>query len=140
MRSTTASASDRAGWTGRPTKWEASANAGSVCARAPVEALVIRQYAWVTEPADVALEVEKWFEERGYKVETRGTSEGVAVDLVGDINPSVVLREYGSGPDSVLAILAAEQRWLVEEEGRGSVLGETYVDKARERLRRATIA
>jgi hypothetical protein len=91
----------------------------------------------VVEPTDVAREVETWFEAEGFKVHTRVTPEDVAVDLVGDVNPKVVLRGYGLGPDTVLAILAAEQRWLVEEEGRGSVLGDTYVDKARERLRRA---
>jgi hypothetical protein len=49
----------------------------------------------------------------------------------------VVIRDYAIAPDSVLAVLAAEQRWLVEEQGRGSVPGDTYVDKARESLRRA---
>jgi hypothetical protein len=39
-------------------------------------------------------------------------------------------------PDATLAILAAEQRWKVEQDGMGSVSGRTYVDKARERLRR----
>ena len=58
-------------------------------------------------------------------------------DLVGDVNPLVVIRDYAIAPDSVLTVLAAEQRWLVEEEGRGSMPGDTYVDKARESLRRA---
>ncbi|HZA87334.1 MAG TPA: hypothetical protein VE466_10665 [Acidimicrobiales bacterium] len=49
----------------------------------------------------------------------------------------VVIRDYAIAPDSVLTVLAAEQRWLVEEEGRGSMPGDTYVDKARESLRRA---
>jgi hypothetical protein len=35
-----------------------------------------------------------------------------------------------------LALLAAEQRYLVEEVGRGSVGGADYADKAEERLRR----
>jgi len=32
-------------------------------------------------------------------------------------------------------VLVAEQRYLVEQEGRGSVAGATYLDKARERVR-----
>jgi hypothetical protein len=91
----------------------------------------------VVNPLDVALEVERWFEQQGFVVVTRGTPDGVAVDLVGEVNPEVELRGYGFGPDSVLAVLAAEQRWLVEEEGRGSVAGETHAEKAHERLRRA---
>ena len=89
------------------------------------------------DEVDIALTVERWFEDQGFRVATRGTADGVIVDLVGDINPEVVLRHYASAPSAELAVLAAEQRWLVEEEGRGSVRGETYVDKAKERLRRA---
>jgi hypothetical protein len=33
--------------------------------------------------------------------------------------------------------IGGRTRWLVEEEGRGLVPGDTYVDKARESLRRA---
>jgi len=43
---------------------------------------------------------------------------------------------YASGPTEVLALLAAEQRYLVEQVGRGSVRGDTYLDNAEERLRR----
>jgi hypothetical protein len=43
--------------------------------------------------------------------------------------------DYGAGPDELLAVLVAEQRYLVEQEGRGSVAGATYLDKARERVR-----
>jgi hypothetical protein len=43
---------------------------------------------------------------------------------------------YADGPDEVLAMLAAEQRFLVEDRGSGAVSGATYLDKARERLRR----
>jgi hypothetical protein len=39
-------------------------------------------------------------------------------------------------PDELTAVLAAEQRYLVEQVGSGSVRGETYVEKARERVRR----
>jgi hypothetical protein len=43
---------------------------------------------------------------------------------------------YAHGPSDVLAVLAAEQRFLVENQASGAVSGATYVDKARERLRR----
>ena len=43
---------------------------------------------------------------------------------------------YAHGPSEVLATLAAEQRFLVEDRGAGSMSGGTYIDKARERLRR----
>ena len=89
------------------------------------------------DAVDVASEVERWFETQGFRVVLRGRYDGVVVDLLGDVNRSVVIRDYAIAPDSTLAVLAAEQRWLVEEEGRGSVRGDTYVDKARERLRRA---
>lgn len=35
-----------------------------------------------------------------------------------------------------MAILAAEQRYLAEEVGSGSLIGHTYAEKAAERLRR----
>lgn len=44
---------------------------------------------------------------------------------------------FASGPDELTAVLAAEQRYLAEEIGGGTVPGETYLDKARERIRRA---
>jgi len=39
-------------------------------------------------------------------------------------------------PDDLTAVLAAEQRYLVEQVGSGSVRGETYAEKARVRVRR----
>lgn len=99
--------------------------------------LLKRQSRRVPDEVDIALDVERWFEEQGFRVETRATPDGVVVDLVGDVNPEVVLKQYASAPTAALAVLAAEQRWLVEEQGSGSVRGETYVAKAEERLRRA---
>jgi hypothetical protein len=49
---------------------------------------------------------------------------------------TMVWPNYAHGPSEVLATLAAEQRFLVEDQGAGSVSGATYIDKARERLRR----
>lgn len=63
------------------------------------------------------------------------TVDGFVCDLV-VVDGSVAVAEYGAGPDELLAVLVAEQRYLVEEEGRGSVRGSTYLDKARERVRR----
>ena len=48
--------------------------------------------------------------------------------------------EYSRGPSPILAALAAEQRYKAEEIGSGTVLGRTYLDKARERLRRLGLA
>jgi hypothetical protein len=93
----------------------------------------------VADAVGVALEVERWFEVQGFRVVLRASSDGVVVDLVGDINPSVVFESYALGPESTLAVLAAEARWLVEEEGKPPLDDETYVDRARERLRRALL-
>jgi hypothetical protein len=49
---------------------------------------------------------------------------------------SIFWPTYAHGPSEVLAVLAAEQRFLVEDRGSGAVSGATYIDKARERLRR----
>jgi hypothetical protein len=43
---------------------------------------------------------------------------------------------FGGGPDPLRAVLAAEQRCLVEQVGSACLLGRTYVDKANERIRR----
>lgn len=48
----------------------------------------------------------------------------------------VIWPHYAAGPTESLAYLAAEQRYLVEEVGRGSLNGASYLDKAEERLRR----
>jgi hypothetical protein len=49
---------------------------------------------------------------------------------------TMVWSNYVHGPSEVLATLAAEQRFLLEDRGAGYVSGATYIDKARERLRR----
>lgn len=61
---------------------------------------------------------------------------GFWVDLVRVRTGDVSMRNYGSGPSELLAIMATEQRWLVEQEGSGSMPGGTYVEKGEERLRR----
>lgn len=38
------------------------------------------------------------------------------------------------GPDELLAVLSAEQRYLAEQAGLSAVDGVTYVDKAEERI------
>jgi hypothetical protein len=65
---------------------------------------------------------------------------GFWVDLVNMRTDEVQIRNYGSGPSELLAIMATEQRWLVEQEGSGSMPGDTYVEKAGERLRRNSAA
>lgn len=66
---------------------------------------------------------------------TRSEADGVVVDLTRE-DGTVLWPNYGIGPE-LLAVLAAEQRYLVEQEGRDAVAGATYLDKARERVRRA---
>jgi hypothetical protein len=68
----------------------------------------------------------------GLSFHVHGYGDAFSVDIVrGD--GTVV---YASGPDPLLAIVSAEQRYLAEECGGGTVRGATYLDKARERLRR----
>jgi hypothetical protein len=67
-------------------------------------------------------------------VESR-EAQNVVVDLLRS-DGSVPWPDYASGASEILAIFAAEQRYLVEEIGHGSAPGVTYADKAAERLRR----
>lgn len=73
-----------------------------------------------------------------FTIVTRPSDGGGFVADLMTTDGRVALRAYGSGPDPLLAALAAEQRYLVEEQGHGSVRGATYLDKAKERLRRWT--
>ncbi|SDZ46368.1 hypothetical protein SAMN05421684_5317 [Asanoa ishikariensis] len=57
------------------------------------------------------------------------------VDL-GRPDGTVVWPLFMRGPDPLLAVVSAEQRYLAEERGGGTVRGASYLDKARERLRR----
>lgn len=66
------------------------------------------------------------------------SSGGVVADIIG-ADGSVAWPTYSRGPDELLATLLAEQRYLVEEKASGSVVGVTYLEKARERLRRALV-
>ena len=70
---------------------------------------------------------------------TRHEGVDVVVDLTA-ADGSVLWPNYANGSDELLAVLVAEQRYLVEHEGRGSVRGATYLDKAHERIRRAVDA
>jgi SAM-dependent methyltransferase len=68
----------------------------------------------------------------------------VAVRQDGDTFVAELAREdgtifwpnYAHGPNEVLAVPAAEQRFLVGDQASGAVSGATYVDKTRERLAR----
>lgn len=71
----------------------------------------------------------------GLSFKVRGDSGAWIVDIVNG-DGTVVWPDYGHGPDPLLAIVGAEQRYLAEECGGGTVVGATYLDKARERLRR----
>jgi hypothetical protein len=67
---------------------------------------------------------------------TRPHGTEIVVDLLRD-DGTVLWPSFAQGPDELLACLAAEQRYLAEEVGHGTVRGKTYLDKARERLSRA---
>jgi hypothetical protein len=65
----------------------------------------------------------------------RTESGGFVIDLLRS-DGTVLWPDYASGADELLAILTAEQRYLAEQMGRGSMPGATNNDKATERLRR----
>lgn len=71
----------------------------------------------------------------GLSLHVRGHRDAFAVDIVRR-DGTVLWPDYASGPDPLLAILSAEQRYLAEECGGGTVPGATYLEKAHERLRR----
>ncbi len=99
-------------------------------------------------------EVVAWFESRGFtlvveerdmRAEYRRMGHGANpvarythwADLVSVRTGEVVSAGYGAGPTRVLAIVDAEQRWLVEQgDDRSAAPGTTYIEKAQERLRR----
>jgi hypothetical protein len=85
--------------------------------------------------ANSALLVEAQDHVRPMRIAVRRVADGFAADLVA-VDGSVAATNYGAGPDELLAVLVAEQRYLIEQEGRGCVAGATYLDKARERVRR----
>jgi hypothetical protein len=68
------------------------------------------------------------------RVASRRRAQDVVVDVLRS-DGSVLWPDYASGPTELMAILAAEQRYLAEEAGHGSAPGATYADKAAERLR-----
>ena len=72
------------------------------------------------------------------RIVARPVGDWFAADLAAD--GRVAVAGYGSGPDELIAVLVAEQQYLVEQVGRGSVVGATYADKARERVRRGPAA
>jgi hypothetical protein len=103
----------------------------------------------VATDSEQIAEVEAMFAAKGFflSVERRDSSTVVPrpgrpsddsfwVDLLSVRTGKVVFPNFGAGPSELLAIMVAEQRWLVEQEGSGSMPGGTYVEKAEERLRR----
>ena len=86
-------------------------------------------------------EIRVWFEEQGFvlSVEQADSDFVALLRHVTQADPTKAFA-FGSGPSPVLAALVAEQRYKAEEIGSGTVLGDTYLDKARERLRRFGLA
>lgn len=98
--------------------------------------------------------VRKWFAEKGFGLivewrdlssmlppELRQNGKCYWVDLVSLRTGWVFAPAYGSGPTETLAIIATEQRYLLEQDsGEDRFMpGKTYVDKAEERLRRGRV-
>jgi len=79
-------------------------------------------------------EVHELFAGAGSIVRMSHDDDGFVVDLCRS-DGTVVWPSFARGVDELQALLAAEQRYLVEEVGEGSVPGATYADKAAERLR-----
>jgi len=67
------------------------------------------------------------------RVVARRVVDGFMADLVAA--GGRVAAGYGPGPDELTVVLQAEQRYLVEQVGRGNVGGASYADKAREDVR-----
>jgi hypothetical protein len=100
--------------------------------------------------AEQVEEVREWFGRLGFGLaiewrdrsdslprESRRLGKGYWVDLVSLRTGKVFWPNYASGPTEVLAIIGAEQRYLVEEVGdTPAAPGDSYLDKAEERLRR----
>jgi hypothetical protein len=71
------------------------------------------------------------------RISARPSGDGFSADLL-RADGHVVVAMYSDGPDELTAVLSAEQRYLVEQGGAvRCVSGATYLDKARERIRRA---
>ena len=87
----------------------------------------------VTQDRDLAAEAAQAL--APVMVAVRTESGGFVIDLL-RTDGTVLWPDYASGDDELLAILTAEQRYLTEQIGRGSMPGATYMDKAAERLRR----
>ena len=69
------------------------------------------------------------------RIVCRNDGTEVVADVVGP-NGALAWPEFSRGPSELMALLAAEQRFLVEQVGSGATPGTTYVDMATERLHR----
>jgi len=81
------------------------------------------------------LEVHELLAQAGVEARVGRDDDGFVVDLCRH-GGTVVWPQFAGGRDELHALLAAEQRYLVEEVGEGAVSGSTYSEKADERLRR----
>lgn len=80
-------------------------------------------------------QVGQLFTEAGLGVSVRPEDTGFVVDLVRR-DGTTFWPNFANGPDRFFALVIAEQRYLLEEVGSGSMPGETYLEMAEERLRR----
>jgi hypothetical protein len=99
-------------------------------------ALLIGHHDAMTEAEDVGPllnEVARAFAPSRIVCRKDGTD--VVADVVGP-NGVLAWPDFSRGPSELMAVLAAEQRFLVEQVGSGAAPGTTYVDMAKERLHR----
>jgi hypothetical protein len=80
-------------------------------------------------------QVGQLFTRAGLALSVRPEGVEFVVDLIGR-DGTTFWPNFAKGPDRLVALVIAEQRYLVEEVGSGSMPGEVYLEKAKERLRR----
>jgi hypothetical protein len=99
----------------------------------------VGDYGWISYPLpgwelDLSHDAgATWPDNLGHVL--RREADGWHVDMV-NLQGDLIWRDYAVHDDQLHALLCAEQRYLVEEVGAGSVSGETYLDMAEERIRR----
>jgi hypothetical protein len=87
--------------------------------------------------ADQALQfLREWFDERNFVLEVRREGDEYAAYLRHVSAKDPTGRRYATAPTELLAAFVAEQRFRAEQEGGGGAPGDTYLEKAEERLRR----
>jgi len=75
------------------------------------------------------------FAGHGFSLAVESRDNEFWVDLISISTGKVVWPNFGAGPSRTMAIMSAEQRWLVEQDGSVRSNGRTYGEMAQDRLR-----